>query len=198
MTLSQKPALVAGATAADSTSAVVPLRRLYLLRFGFALVWAGLFAWAFSPYETLGLVLAVAYPTFDVVAALVDHRASSEDPVVRSRLALGANVAISAAAAVGLLLVGSGDLGGALRVWGAWAIAAGVVQLAVGLRRRSVDGHVPMILSGGISVLAGASFLATAGDASSLGMLAGYATLGGIFFLVSAVRLGRSRSAHAG
>ena len=46
-----------------------------------------------------------------------------------------------------------------------------------------------MILSGSISVLAGAGFLGQAGSATSMKMLAGYAALGGIFFLISAVRL---------
>jgi hypothetical protein len=50
-----------------------------------------------------------------------------------------------------------------------------------------------MILSGGISVLAGASFIAMASrDDASLTSLAGYAVLGGVFFLISAIRLGRA------
>lgn len=70
----------------------------------------------------------------------------------------------------------------------------GVVQLVVGLRRRGLGGQWPMILSGGISVLAGGSFILQATkDGASLTNLAGYATLGGIFFLVSALRLGRAR-----
>jgi hypothetical protein len=49
-----------------------------------------------------------------------------------------------------------------------------------------------MILSGGISVVAGTSFILQASaDGASLTNLAGYALLGGIFFLVSALRLGR-------
>lgn len=51
-----------------------------------------------------------------------------------------------------------------------------------------------MIASGAISTLAGASFFAQAGaDDASLTNLAGYAFLGGVFFLVSALRLGRAR-----
>ncbi|WP_420821765.1 hypothetical protein [Pseudonocardia broussonetiae] len=50
-----------------------------------------------------------------------------------------------------------------------------------------------MVFSGAISVLAGASFFLMAGQpTSSLASIAGYATLGGIFFLVSALRLGRA------
>lgn len=49
-----------------------------------------------------------------------------------------------------------------------------------------------MILSGGISVLAGAGFVAQAGhSATSVINLAGYAALGGVF-LASALRLGRA------
>ncbi len=53
-----------------------------------------------------------------------------------------------------------------------------------------------MMLSGGISVLAGTQFFlgASASD-PELTNLAGYAVLGGIFFLVSALRLGRVRQA---
>lgn len=54
-----------------------------------------------------------------------------------------------------------------------------------------------MILSGGISVLAGAAFaLQSSGASASLVGLAGYATLGGIFFLVSAIRLSRTAKAN--
>lgn len=50
-----------------------------------------------------------------------------------------------------------------------------------------------MIASGGLSTLAGASFIAQAGTADpSLRNLAGYAFLGGVFFLVSALRLKRT------
>jgi uncharacterized membrane protein HdeD (DUF308 family) len=50
-----------------------------------------------------------------------------------------------------------------------------------------------MIVSGAISTLAGISFLLQASvPHASLSNLAGYALLGGIFFLVSALRLGRN------
>ena len=50
-----------------------------------------------------------------------------------------------------------------------------------------------MILSGGLSVLAGSSFILMAGAPGvKLTNVAGYAVVGGIFFLVSALRLGRA------
>jgi uncharacterized membrane protein HdeD (DUF308 family) len=96
-------------------------------------------------------------------------------------------------AAVGLVFAATSGIPATLRVWGVWAVLAGAVQLAVALRRRGLGGQWPMILSGGISVLAGASFVAMASqDAPSLTNLAGYAAIGGVFFLVSAIRLGRT------
>ncbi|MEV4116382.1 hypothetical protein [Nonomuraea sp. NPDC049695] len=35
-----------------------------------------------------------------------------------------------------------------LRVWGAWAVVAGLVQLIVGVTRRKMGGQWPMIISG--------------------------------------------------
>lgn len=78
---------------------------------------------------------------------------------------------------------------GVLRICGAWAITAGIVQLVVAVLRYRLGGQWPMILSGGISVLAGISFIAM--SKGSLTTVAGYARLGGIFFLISAIRLHR-------
>ena len=103
------------------------------------------------------------------------------------------NIAVSLLAAVGLAVAGASGVPGVLRVWGAWAIVSGLVQLIVGVSRRTMGGQWPMILSGGISVLAGWSFIAGASAANpSLTNVAGYAVLGGIFFLISALRLGRA------
>ena len=178
-------------TARIAAPDVVPpvLRRLYFARFGFAIVWAGLFAATSSPFGTAALVLVVLYPVFDVAAAAVDARSASS--IRRSTPALYINMAVSAVAAVALAVVGTGDVGDVLVVWGAWAIASGLVQLAVGLQRRSQSGQYPVIVSGALSVVAGTSFLVSAGSATSLGSIAGYAVLGGVFFLVSALRLGR-------
>lgn len=77
-------------------------------------------------------------------------------------------------------------------MWGIWAIVSGLIQLTVALVRRKLGGQWPMIVSGAISTVAGAAFIVQAAQPNaSLTVLAGYAALGGIFFLVSAVRLGR-------
>jgi uncharacterized membrane protein HdeD (DUF308 family) len=160
-----------------------PLRRLYLVRFGFAVVWAALLVLTGTPFGLAAAALVVLYPLFDVAAAVVDLRRS------RSR-ELVANVAISLVAAVGLGVAATSGVPAVLRVWGIWAIVAGAIQLVLAVRRRALGGQWPMILSGGLSVLAGAGFVASAGAAGpSLLGIAGYAALGGIFFLVSALRV---------
>ena len=168
------------------------LRRLYFVRFGFAVVWAALLAVTASDLGLAAGVLLVLYPLFDVAAAVVDARSS------RNR-ELWLNIVISSLAAIGLAVAATSGIPAALRVWGAWAVLAGIVQLIVGLRRRRLGGQWAMILSGGISVLAGGSFIAGAGkDGASLTNLAGYAVLGGVFFLISAIRLGRAARTAGG
>jgi uncharacterized membrane protein HdeD (DUF308 family) len=165
------------------------LRRLYLIRFAFAIVWAGLLVATASTINPVSVTLLVLYPVFDVAAAVVDVR-SSKGAVVY------VNIAISLLAAIGLAIAVSAGNVGVLRVWGAWAILSGLVQLVVGLTRRTLGGQWPMIISGAISTVAGASFILQAsGPGAGLSTLAGYATLGGIFFLVSALRLRTSRTA---
>ncbi|WP_433303713.1 hypothetical protein ACQP2F_12790 [Actinoplanes sp. CA-030573] len=175
-------------TAVASTTAGIaaPLRRLYFARFGFALVWAALLFASGRHLGPLSVTLLVLYPLFDVAAAVVDARSTRN-------AALYVNIAISAAAAGGLAIAAAAGIPAVLRVWGAWAIVSGLVQLFVGVGRRRLGGQWPMILSGAISTLAGTSFIVqAAADGASLRGLAGYALLGGIFFLVSALRLGRA------
>jgi uncharacterized membrane protein HdeD (DUF308 family) len=178
------------ATVSPPAGLAQSLRRLYFVRFAFALVWAGLLFATASSLGPVSIALLVLYPLFDVVAAVIDARSSKAAQPVP---ALYVNVAISLLAGAGLAVAASSGIPGVLRVWGSWAIVAGVVQLVVGVTRRRLGGQWPMILSGAISVLAGTSFILQATmDGASLKALAGYATLGGVFFLVSAVRLGRA------
>ncbi len=168
------------------TSQTANLRRLYFVRFGFALVWAGLLFTSASKLGPVSVALLVLYPLFDVVAAVIDLRSSKDTT------GLYVNIAISAIAGIGLAFASASGIPAVLRVWGAWAVVSGLVQLAVGIGRRKLGGQWAMIASGAISTVAGTAFVlqATQPDAS-LRNLAGYAVLGGIFFLVSALRLGR-------
>ncbi|MFF8950988.1 hypothetical protein ACF09I_19690 [Streptomyces sp. NPDC014940] len=173
------------------TSVPATLRKLYLSRFAFAAVWAALLFPATGALTPWSSALLVAYPLFDVACAVIDVRsARADDGPVRH---LYANIALSALTGAALAVAAASGIPAVLRVWGVWAVTAGLVQLLVGAARRRLGGQWAMIASGTVSVLAGASFYAQAGaSGASLGSLAGYALLGGIFFLVSALRLGRA------
>ncbi|WP_328940113.1 hypothetical protein OG288_24450 [Streptomyces tauricus] len=166
------------------------LRKLYFVRFAFAAVWAALL---FATADTLGPVsvtLLVIYPLFDVAAAVVDLRAARAEGVKAPALLV--NIVVSSLTVIGLAVAATSGIPAVLRVWGAWAVLSGVVQLVAGAVRRKLGGQWPMIISGAISTLAGTSFFASAaGDDASLKNLAGYAFLGGLFFLTSALRLNR-------
>jgi uncharacterized membrane protein HdeD (DUF308 family) len=180
------------ATLVGSAPTGVPaaLRKLYLVRFAFAAVWAALL---FATAGTLGpasAALLVVYPLFDVACAVVDIRSAraNDGPVP----GLYVNIALSALTAAGLAVAATSGIPAVLRVWGVWAVTAGLVQLVVGAVRRGLGGQWAMIAGGAISTLAGASFFAQAGkEDATLANLAGYALLGGVFFLISALRLKR-------
>jgi uncharacterized membrane protein HdeD (DUF308 family) len=178
-----------------TTTATIPtatfasaLRRLYVTRFAFAVVWAGLVfttATATSPQLT---VLLIAYPLFDAAAVLWQIRANP-DPK-RGAAAERTNVVVSVIVAIALGVASTQSLGAALAVWGAWAIGAGIPQLIAAIRNRRSGGQVAQMLSGGLSVLAGSAFLVQGLKGSeTVSGAAGYAILGGVFFLISALRL---------
>ncbi|MEU0526070.1 hypothetical protein [Streptomyces niveus] len=181
---------MASIASAEHVGATTALRRLYVTRFVFAAAWAALLAVSGSDLTAGAKVLLFVYPAFDVGAAVVDARSAHSGGPAKG---LYANIAVSSLAAVGVAVAGTSGVADVLRVWGAWAILSGLVQLLVGVGRRPMGGQWAMIASGGISVLAGATFIRSASqDDPSLTALAGYAALGGIFFLVSAMRLSRS------
>ncbi|MEH0422689.1 hypothetical protein [Streptomyces sp. B21-083] len=181
---------MAAVASAAHTGAPPVLRRLYVTRFVFAAVWATLLVLS-GPDLTFGVkALLFLYPVFDVAAAVVDARSAHTRGPLKG---LYTNIAVSSVAAVGVAVAGGSGIAAVLRVWGAWAVLSGLVQLVVGIARRPMGGQWAMIISGGISVLAGANFVrAAAQDSPSLVPLAGYAVLGGIFFLASASRLPRA------
>jgi uncharacterized membrane protein HdeD (DUF308 family) len=170
------------------------LRRLYFVRAAFAIVWALVTIATAKEIGPLSVVLFVLYPLFDVGAAVYDLRSSraSGKPNL-----LYVNIAVSTLTAVGLGVAAASGIPAMLRVWGAWAIVAGLVQLIVAVTRRKMGGQWPMIISGGISVLAGANFIIGASaDKPVLNQAAAYAIPGAIFFFISALRLGREAKAN--
>jgi len=185
MTVVEQPK--ASAAEQPKASVASALRNLYFVRFGFAIAWAVLVFTIGRTWGAASMILLVLYPLFDLAAAIVDHRSSRAN---RSARALYLNMALSLLAAVGLAFAVVSGLPAALVVWGAWAITAGAVQLILAIMRRSLGGQWSMIFSGAISVIAGTAFIVQSGTAgASIVGLAGYATLGAIFFLISAIRL---------
>lgn len=178
-------------TATTAPTYARSLRTLYFVRFAVAIVWVGIvFATSARATEPNALltVLLVVYPLFDAGAVLWQLRADPDTR--RSKVAERINVLVSVAVAVALGVTSQVALPAALAAWGVWAIVAGVPQLVTAIRNRRTGGQVAQMLSGGISVFAGLGFLfqGLQGNGMISGV-AGYAALGAIFFLVSAVRL---------
>lgn len=172
--------------AASNTRA---LRNLYFVRFGFAVTWAILLIATATSINAGSIALLVIYPLFDVAAAIIDFRSSGSS---RPKAPLYINIALSLAAAIGLAAVVGSGTPDVLRVWGSWAITAGIVQLIVAILRWRIGGQLAQVLSGGLSVFAGAGFLlVAAGPNAALTIVGGYAALGGVFFLISAIQLHR-------
>lgn len=181
-------------TSAAPASPGVALRGLYLIRFAFALVWA-LLLFAVGTGPVL-VPLLVIYPLFDAAAVLWQLRRTESGGGAGT--AERVNIGVSVVVAVAVGIAAGISPASALVVWGLWAIGAGVPQLLSAVRRRRLGGQVPQMLSGGISVLAGASFLLQGLHGSSaLASLGGYAVLGGVFFLISALRVRRAGRGRA-
>ncbi|MEV0110876.1 hypothetical protein AB0H42_31745 [Nocardia sp. NPDC050799] len=164
------------------------LRRLYVIRAVFALIWAGLMVATSTTTGPLLTALLVIYPLFDAGAVLWQLRADPD--TTRPKVTEWVNVGVSIAVAIALGGASTVSIAAVLVVWGVWAIGSGIPQLITAVRNRKSGGQVAQMLSGGISVLAGGGFLSQGlAGASDTAGVAGYATLGGFFFLVSAIRL---------
>jgi uncharacterized membrane protein HdeD (DUF308 family) len=177
----------AGQAAETATS----LRNLYITRAAFSIAWVILVALFAKTSPAIASVLLIIYPAWDVVGTLLDIRANR---AVISLTPQYANAAISAATTIAVGIALQKGVPQALIVFGTWAIGTGLIQLILGLRRRkALDGQWPMILSGGQSVLAGASFILLAHDPTKgIASLGGYAAFGAFYYLLAAFRLNKA------
>ncbi|MDG2535696.1 DUF308 domain-containing protein [Sphingomonas sp. HITSZ_GF] len=164
------------------------LRNYYLLR---ALVAAAWVAAAFAIGGTswlAGAILLIAYPAWDALANLGD--AARNGGLARNpSQALNVAVSTVTAAAVAATIT---DMKTVIGIFGAWAILAGLLQLATGVRRwKTYGAQWAMILSGAQSALAGGHFLSRAlGSAvPDVRVVAPYAAFGAFYFLLSALLL---------
>jgi uncharacterized membrane protein HdeD (DUF308 family) len=141
-------------------------------------------------------ILLVLYPLIDVVASLADARSQHGS----ARRLLLANAATSTVAAVALVVAAAGTVTRVLAVFGVWAVVSGAAQLVVALRRRAQLGKQwPMRLAGGLSVIGGIAFIASAaGGNPKLSMLAVDAATDGVdFVIIQAWLLARRRRSLA-
>lgn len=182
---------------APAAGVALSLRTLYFVRTAFSVVWVALvFALAAtvttaSTPSAVVVVLLIVYPAWDALATFFDIRAT---PTATSHLAQFLNIAFGILAAAGIAVALGTGLTPALIVFGVWASLSGAVQLILGLvRRRPVGGQWPMIISGGLSVLAGVSFVVTAAaPKTGLTTIGGYSAFGAFWYLVGALLLIRA------
>ncbi|MFI8180921.1 DUF308 domain-containing protein [Actinacidiphila glaucinigra] len=190
-------------TSAPSTTATTRpsgLRSLHLIRVVFSLIWVALvFTTSASLVSTdrptvSAAVLLVVYPLWDAIATLLERRLAGTGSANRVSTV---NMGLDLASTAGMTIAVFSTIGTALLVFGVWALLSGAVQLVVAIRRRrTVGAQWPMVISGGQSVLAGATIAAGSASAtSSLSTVAGYSAFGAFWFLVSVIALSiRSRS----
>ena len=139
----------------------------------------------------MAILLLAVYPVWDAVATFLDARATAAE---KSHLAQYLNIVAGLAAGAGILIASGVGLSAMLIVFGCWASASGAVQFILALRRRKpIGGQWPMIISGGLSVLAGVSFIVTSGAPhTSLTTIAGYSAFGAFWYLLGAILLIRA------
>lgn len=165
------------------------LKQYYFLR---ALVSAAWVAAAFTvgrQSPAAAAVLLVAYPAWDAVANVLD---ASRSGGLASNPTQKLNVWVSGATTLAVLAALQASMNAVLAVFGAWAIGAGLLQLGTAVRRWKTHGaQWAMVLSGAQSALAGGFFIfqATTPMVPSIANVAGYAAVGAVYFLVSAVWL---------
>lgn len=182
-------------TTTTATTTPSGLRSLYLIRIAFSLIWVALVLTTSASLVStdrptaIAAVLLIVYPLWDVIATLLERRMAGTGSATNRVSSI--NMALGLATTAGMITAVFSTVGRALLVFGVWALLAGAVQLIVAIRRRRiVGGQWPMIISGGQSVLAGATVAATSASAtSSLSTVAGYSAFGAFWFLVSAVAL---------
>lgn len=167
------------------------LRKLYFTRVAFSLLWIILVLTVAKTNATAATILFIIYPAWDVVATFFDIKAN---PPTANKTPQYVNGAISVLTTIAVIVTLQKGIPQALTVFGVWAILTGLIQFILGLRRRKrFEGQWPMILSGGQSVLAGGFIIYTAHVAvGGVVSLAGYSLFGAFYFLLAAIRLGKT------
>ena len=171
------------------------LRNLYFTRTAVQLLWAGIVIATAASHPALAAGLLILYPLWDVACTVYDLRSS-----IRSNsgppTAQYVNAVLGSLATIGIFLTAFKSPQQAVVTFGAWAFAAGLAQLAVGIsRRKQLGGQWAMILSGLQSAAAGVAFiLGGLHDKTHVKDLGGYAIFGGVYFLIAGFLMHRKLS----
>jgi hypothetical protein len=170
-------------------SAHLSSQRIVIARAVLALIWAAAVIVAIgdrvpttdAEIPVAAAALLAAYPLIDVVASLASaHRQPDATP-----LRINATISTLAAVGVGAAAFGA-DAAATLTAFGVWAVVSGAIQFVLALRGNR---QVPMLISGGLSTLAGISFFSAAGvHDAHLAVLGGYMAVGAVLYLVSTRR----------
>ncbi|MHB0767288.1 DUF308 domain-containing protein [Bradyrhizobium sp. 5.13L] len=175
--------------ASDTTDHSQWLKQYYFLRAAFSVGWV-IVAFAIAPTSAvIAATLLVAYPAWDAAANYLDALSSGGLNQNRTQ---SLNVVVSLATTIAVILALQVSMNWVLGIFGAWAILSGLLQLGTAVRRWKLFGaQWAMVLSGGQSALAGGFFVfqATMPVVPSIANVAGYAAVGALYFLVSAVWL---------
>ncbi|UWU88827.1 DUF308 domain-containing protein [Bradyrhizobium sp. CB1015] len=175
--------------AADTTDQAQWLKQYYFLRAAFSVAWV-IAAFAIAPSSAaIAATLLVAYPAWDAAANYLDALRSGGLNHNRTQ---GLNLLVSLATTIAVILALQVSMNWVLGIFGAWAILSGLLQLGTAVRRwKRFGAQWAMVLSGGQSALAGGFFIFQAAMPAvpSIANVAGYAAVGAIYFLVSAVWL---------
>ena len=165
------------------------LKQYYFARAAFSIVWVAAALTAGGQSFTIAAILLIIYPAWDAAANYID--AVRNGGLVNNRTQ-AINVAVSSFMTVAVIVALTMSMNWVLGAFGLWAIFSGLSQLGTAVRRwKTSGGQWAMILSGGQSALAGAFFIVQALKPvePSIANVAGYAGVGAVYFLVSAVWL---------
>jgi len=164
------------------------LKQYYFIRAAFSVAWVGA-AFAVGPSSATAAALLVLYPAWDAAANVVDGLRSGG---LKRNPTQALNVLVSLVTTVAVLITLQMGMNSVLAVFGAWAVLSGLLQLGTAIRRwKSFGAQWAMVLSGGQSALAGGVFIFQASTPAvpSIATVTGYAAVGAIYFMVSAIWL---------
>ena len=165
------------------------LKQYYFLRAGFSLAWVIAAFTIAPPSAVIAAALLVAYPAWDAAANYLDALCSGGLNQNRTQ---ALNVLVSLATTIAVVMALRVNMNWVLGIFGAWAVLSGLLQLGTAVQRwKRFGAQWAMVLSGGQSALAGGFFIfqATMPAIPSIANVAGYAAVGALYFLVSAVWL---------